>query len=81
MAKACHQCEKKCGKSGGVDPGVLQKLEVGYAKLANSNSKSLLKKYLTKHLFDKLKNKKTSFGSTLLDCIQSGISVVVLKPH
>ncbi|XP_021712040.1 arginine kinase-like [Aedes aegypti] len=42
------------------------------AKLAASDSKSLLKKYLTKEVFDALKNKKTSFGSTLLDCVQSG---------
>lgn len=56
-----------------VDAAVLEKLEAGYAKLAASDSKSLLKKHLTKEIFDKLKSKKTSFGSTLLDCIQSGI--------
>ncbi|XP_063225406.1 arginine kinase-like [Bacillus rossius redtenbacheri] len=56
-----------------VDAAVLDKLEAGYAKLAASDSKSLLKKYLTKEIFDNLKTKKTSFGSTLLDCIQSGI--------
>ncbi|CAL7937769.1 unnamed protein product [Xylocopa violacea] len=56
-----------------VDQAVLDKLEAGYAKLAASDSKSLLKKYLTKEVFDQLKTKKTSFGSTLLDCIQSGI--------
>uniref|UniRef100_A0A1L8EGM9 arginine kinase n=1 Tax=Haematobia irritans TaxID=7368 RepID=A0A1L8EGM9_HAEIR len=57
-----------------VDAAVLAKLEEGYAKLAASDSKSLLKKYLTKEVFDNLKNKKTpTFGSTLLDCIQSGL--------
>ncbi|XP_055847023.1 arginine kinase 1 isoform X1 [Episyrphus balteatus] len=57
-----------------VDAAVLQKLEDGFAKLAASDSKSLLKKYLTKEVFDNLKNKKTpSFGSTLLDVIQSGL--------
>ncbi|KAM7355292.1 arginine kinase 1 [Cochliomyia hominivorax] len=57
-----------------VDAAVLTKLEEGYAKLAASDSKSLLKKYLTKEVFDNLKNKKTpTFGSTLLDCIQSGL--------
>lgn len=56
-----------------VDAAVLEKLEAGFAKLAASDSKSLLKKYLTKEVFDALKNKKTSFGSTLLDCIQSGV--------
>lgn len=55
-----------------VDAAVLEKLESGFAKLAASDSKSLLKKYLTKDIFDSLKNKKTSFGSTLLDVIQSG---------
>jgi len=56
-----------------VDAAVLEKLEAGFAKLAASDSKSLLKKYLTKEVFDALKNKKTSFGSSLLDCIQSGV--------
>lgn len=56
-----------------VDAAVLDKLESGYAKLAESDSKSLLKKYLTKEIFDQLKTRKTSFGSTLLDIIQSGL--------
>lgn len=56
-----------------VDAAVLDKLESGHAKLAESDSKSLLKKYLTKEVFDQLKTKKTSFGSTLLDVIQSGL--------
>jgi creatine kinase len=56
-----------------VDQAVLDKLEAGYAKLAASDSKSLLKKYLTKEVFDNLKTKKTpTFGSSLLDVIQSG---------
>lgn len=55
-----------------VDAAVLTKLEDGFAKLQASDSKSLLKKYLTKEVFDSLKEKKTSFGSTLLDCVQSG---------
>jgi arginine kinase len=61
-------------KSEMVDAAVLEKLEAGYAKLAASDSKSLLKKFLTKEIFDSLKNKKTpTFGSTLLDVIQSGL--------
>lgn len=56
-----------------VDAAVLDKLEAGFAKLAASDSKSLLKKYLTKEVFDQLKTRKTSFGSTLLDIIQSGL--------
>jgi len=73
MAKAkCHNCETKCGK-GKMNPEVGRKLEEGYRKLVTSNSRSLLKMYLTQPIFDKLKTKKTSFGSTLLDCIQSGL--------
>ncbi|CAH1183675.1 unnamed protein product [Phaedon cochleariae] len=73
MAKAkCHKCEEKCGK-GKVNPEILQKLERGYKDLLKSDSKSLVKKYLTLDVFDKLKIKKTSFGSSLLDCIQSGM--------
>lgn len=56
-----------------VDAAVLEKLEAGFTKLAASDSKSLLKKHLSREVFDKLKNQKTSFGSTLLDCIQSGV--------
>ncbi|KAL7046953.1 hypothetical protein ACKWTF_002753 [Chironomus riparius] len=60
-------------KSEMVDAAVLEKLEAGFTKLQASDSKSLLKKYLTKEVFDALKNKKTpTFGSTLLDVIQSG---------
>lgn len=62
-----------CSKNKMVDQAVLDKLEAGFTKLAASDSKSLLKKYLTRELFDQLKTKKTSFGSTLLDVIQSGL--------
>ncbi|CAG5123632.1 unnamed protein product [Candidula unifasciata] len=37
------------------------------------NCKSLLKKHLTKDIFEKLKDKKTSRGATLGDCIISGV--------
>lgn len=75
--KSCgSNCARKCGKASGaagsVDPNVIAKLEEGFQKLCASNSSSLLKKHLNKEIFDKLKNKKTSFGSTLLDCVQSG---------
>ncbi|XP_068916899.1 arginine kinase [Tenebrio molitor] len=63
----------KLRKSTMVDAAVLEKLEAGFKKLEASDSKSLLKKYLTRELFDNLKTKKTSFGSTLLDVIQSGL--------
>jgi len=55
-----------------MDPTILAKLEDGWCSLNSSDSKSLLKKYLTKVVLDDLKNKKTNFGSTLLDCVQSG---------
>lgn len=58
----------------GVPEEVMQKLEKGFQELQASDSKSLLKKYLTKEVFDNLKTKQTSFGSTLLDCIQSGLA-------
>lgn len=55
-----------------MDPAVLAKMEEGWSSLNSSDSKSLLKKYLTKAVLDELKTKKTSFGSSLLDCVQSG---------
>lgn len=55
-----------------VDAAVLTKLEDGFAKLQASDSKSLLKKYLTREVFDALKERKTKLGATLLDCVQSG---------
>jgi creatine kinase len=55
------------------DPAILAKLEEGYKKLADSDSKSLLKKHLSKDIFDTLKTRKTSFNSSLLDVIQSGM--------
>ena len=56
-----------------VDQATADKLEAGFAKLqAATDCKSLLKKYLTKDVFEKLKGKKTAMGATLLDVIQSG---------
>lgn len=49
-------------------------LESGMTELEDDEEcKSLLKKHLTREIFDQLKDVKTSFGSTLLDCIQSGL--------
>jgi len=57
-----------------VDQAVLDKLEAGFAKLQGaSDCKSLLKKHLTKPIFDATKNLKTGMGATLLDVIQSGV--------
>ncbi|XP_050439080.1 arginine kinase-like [Adelges cooleyi] len=55
-----------------MDPNVVAKLESGWCSLASSGSKSLIKKYLTKEVLEDLKRQKTSFGSTLLDCVRSG---------
>ncbi|GFT01814.1 arginine kinase [Nephila pilipes] len=56
-----------------VDQEVLDKLEAVFRKLQDAKGcKSLLKKHLTREVFDKLKNRKTSMGATLLDIIQSG---------
>ena len=64
-----------------VDQATADKLEAGFAKLqAATDCKSLLKKYLTKDVFEKLKGKKTAMGATLLDVIQSGKCSAVLAP-
>jgi len=56
-----------------VDAATAEKLDAAFKKLqAQTDSKSLLKKYLTPEIFDKLKGLKTQLGATLLDCIQSG---------
>lgn len=67
----CTACNIKCNKIR-ITPDVLRALEDGYKRLKESDSSSLLKKYLTQEIFDKLKNNKTSFGSSLLDCVISG---------
>ena len=44
-----------------------------WAKLDGaSDCKSILKKCLTKEIYEQLKDKKTSLGGTLADCIRSG---------
>merc|ERR1719430_2475593 len=62
--------------SSPIDPAVVQKLDAGFKKLQEaSDCKSLLKKHLTQDVFEKTKSKTTpSFGSTLLDVIQSGVA-------
>ncbi|SPP85367.1 arginine kinase-like [Drosophila guanche] len=68
----CRQASKG-GKP--IDSDTLLRLEDGYKELVASDSKSLLKKHLKKDLFEKLKKKTTaSFNSSLLDCIQTGLS-------
>merc|ERR1712080_505400 len=50
--------------------------EAGFEKLEGAaDCKSLLKKHLTKEVFDKTKDLTTpSFGSSLVDVIQSGVA-------
>lgn len=49
-------------------------LTSGYEQLKSDDAhNSLLKKHLTQELFDELKQLKTTFKSTLLDCINSGL--------
>ncbi|CAG2239830.1 arginine kinase-like [Mytilus edulis] len=43
-----------------------------YNKLKKGDSHSLLKKYLTQDVYDKLKGLKSKLGGTLADCIRSG---------
>lgn len=56
-----------------VDAATAEKLDAAFKKLQGTESKSLLKKYLSAEIFDKLKGLKTSLGATLLDVIQSGV--------
>lgn len=67
----CDDCRFRCGK-GRIQPEVAAKIEQAYKTISNSNSKSLVKKHLTKETYEKLKDITTPMGSTLLDCIQSG---------
>uniref|UniRef100_A0A0K0DUR3 arginine kinase n=1 Tax=Strongyloides stercoralis TaxID=6248 RepID=A0A0K0DUR3_STRER len=58
-----------------ASPDVIKSIENGFIKLQEAKEcKSLLKKYLTKQVVDKLKMKKTRLGATLLDVIQSGVA-------
>lgn len=68
-------------KSGAmVDQATKDKLDAGFKKLqAATDCKSLLKKYLTKEVFDACKDKKTALGATLLDCIQSGKCIELIN--
>ena len=60
MGRALKYFEKS------VDDEDLDYLEAGFSKLQSSNSKSKLKKFLTKDIFQSLRSKKTpTFGSSL----------------
>jgi len=60
--------------SSKVPEEVLEEMEKGFLNLSQSNSLSLLKKHLTKEIFDDLKNRTTpTYSSTLFDCIRAGL--------
>lgn len=48
---------------------------------AAKDSKSLLKKHLTKEIYEQLKDKKTAKGGTLAHCIRSGKTIIFLPPR
>ena len=61
--------------NGSLDHSDLSnELEDAFVKFLATDSNSLLKKYLLRDVFDKLKNRRTSHGSSLRDVIQSGLA-------
>lgn len=63
-------------KRNEADAFTVKKIEDAYKKLQeHPECKSLLKKYLTQDVVDKLKYKKTQLGATLYDVIRSGFSI------
>lgn len=50
-----------------------------WASLQKGGSKSLLKKHLTEATYNNLKDKKTSLGGTLAQCISSGKSLILFN--
>lgn len=51
-----------------------EKIQAGFESLNKADSKSLVRKYLTKDVVEKTKDKKSAMGATLWDCIQSGVA-------
>lgn len=65
MSQEQKACRIKC---------ISKAMDEAYNRLLQSDSKSLLKKYLSQEMYNELKGKQTpTFASTLLDCIQSGL--------
>lgn len=57
-----------------VDADTIKKIEEGYKTLQSAKDcHSLLKKYFTEDVMNKLKTRKTKLGATLWDVIQSGV--------
>ncbi|XP_060082030.1 arginine kinase-like [Ylistrum balloti] len=64
-----------CGQAGSkiADSNEeIEDVEVLWDMLQKGETKSLLKKHLTTEVYEKLKDKKTSLGGTLAQCINSG---------
>ncbi|CAG9760905.1 unnamed protein product [Ceutorhynchus assimilis] len=68
-----------CGTSMPVTDAIEGCLESRLERLVESDSKSLLKKFFTREIFDKLKMKTTKYGATLQDCIDPGVNNLELK--
>lgn len=69
--KRIKSLEKMLNLNEGAQP---LDFEQKFTAMHESNEcNSLLKKYLTQEIFDMLKGKETSVGSTLSDCIRSGL--------
>ncbi|KAG7204457.1 hypothetical protein KM043_004892 [Ampulex compressa] len=49
-------------------------LEDAYASFQRAEGSSLLKKHLTREIFDRLKTRRTGYGSRLLDVVRSGLA-------
>lgn len=86
---ACEKKQRKPAKAGRAGAGSSSvpsekledadlskklKLEDAFEKFLATESGSLLKKYLSRDVFDRLKDRRTSYGSGLEDVIQSGLA-------
>lgn len=72
--KSKCDCRKKMAESTGKGGKKLRDLENNYRTFITKDGRSLLKKYLTQDVFESLKLRKTSYGSTLMDVVQSGLA-------
>ncbi|CAG9760901.1 unnamed protein product [Ceutorhynchus assimilis] len=67
------------GSSDRVRDHVMACLESAFIRLAGSDSTSLLKRFFTREVLEELKMKTTSYGATLLDCIDTGVDNLDLE--
>ncbi|KAL3284391.1 hypothetical protein HHI36_018554 [Cryptolaemus montrouzieri] len=68
----CPQCSLKCGTHF-IPYDILRHLRMGFRKLEYSQSRSLLKKYLTEEMLEYLKFRRTRNDVNLYDCIKCGL--------